>query len=48
MSRRDKIKIAELEAKLYVYEMVIAASGMKTLEKKVKVKKPEMGFVGRK
>lgn len=44
MSKKDKIRIAELEAKCYVYEMGLGAAGMKPLEIPPAVK-PEMGFV---
>lgn len=43
MSYRDKVKIAELEAKCYVYEIALAAAGMQPLQI-TKPKKEEMGF----
>lgn len=48
MSKKDKIRIAELEAKCYIYEIALKASGMKTLEVPMKKPEREFGFVPRK
>lgn len=47
MSKKDKIKIAELEAKCYIYELALSATGMKPLKVPQK-KMSEIGFVLRK
>lgn len=43
MSYRDKVKIAELEARIYVYEVALAAAGMQPLQV-AKPKKEGIGF----
>lgn len=44
MSHKDKIRIAELEAKCYIYEVALQAAGLKPLQEPPKPK-DEIGFV---
>lgn len=41
---RDKVMIAELEAKCYVYETALAAAGLQPLQLNKKPRKREAGF----
>ena len=42
MSRKDKIKIAELQAKCYIYEVALNAAGLQPLQ----IKPPKKGEIG--